>query len=204
MLDISFPLTNHTFVYEGDPPLLTEKVSDAKKGDAFTVSRITFGSHAGTHVDFPSHFIPCGKSAADFTIEQLCGRARVFEIKNTSAITSAILKTLPIEKQDIVLFKTINAAFDGVHPLKDTAFLTEDGAEYLSHREIKMVGIDYFDIESEEDGEYTVHKILLSHDIPILETIDLRKVQEGIYTLYCLPLPIMGLDACPVRPVLVP
>ena len=47
-----------TAIYPGDPVPAAEPVNEIRKGDAFNLTRITLGTHSGTHMDAPWHFIP--------------------------------------------------------------------------------------------------------------------------------------------------
>ena len=84
---------------------------------------------------------------------------------------------------------------------EDYCALNAEGAQYLVDKGIELVGIDYLSIQRFKDPIDT-HVILLKNEVVILETIDLRSVEAGIYRLICLPLKIEGIEGCPVRAVL--
>jgi arylformamidase len=44
--------------------------------------------------------------------------------------------------------------------------------------------------------------MLLNAGVVIVEGLDLRRVQPGDYTLWCLPLKVVGADGAPCRAVL--
>jgi arylformamidase len=48
-----------------------------------------------------------------------------------------------------------------------------------------------------------VHHALLDHGVCVLENLDLREAEPGAYVLDALPMKVAGLDAAPVRAVLV-
>jgi arylformamidase len=48
----------------------------------------------------------------------------------------------------------------------------------------------------------TTHRILLGAGIVIVEGLNLSAVKQGRYTLYCLPLKLMGSDGAPARAIL--
>ena len=66
------------------------------------------------------------------------------------------------------------------------------------------MGIDYLSIEQFKSKTHETHLALLSKGIVILEGLDLREVDAGIYELICLPLRIAGGsgDGSPVRAIL--
>lgn len=46
------------------------------------------------------------------------------------------------------------------------------------------------------------HHILLGGGTIVIEGLNLRDVDPGIYEMYCLPLPLVGSDGAPARVVL--
>ncbi len=201
-IDISFPIRPETMVYPGDPPFLAKRLSDAGDGDLSTVSLFSLGSHLGTHLDAPRHFFPEGADVASIPLERLCGRALVIHIPYKLYIEDTDLKEYDIKEGSIVLFRTANSAFDGIHPLSFYVSLAPSGALFLAEKKVALVGIDYITIEPVASADFFVHKTLLGQGIPILETLCLGHAEAGEYELYCLPLKIENGDACPVRAVL--
>jgi arylformamidase len=81
--------------------------------------------------------------------------------------------------------------------------LTPDAARYLiDEREVRLVGMDRLSIEADEAIDFPVHHLLLGADVVVVEGLDLRAVEAGDYTLWCLPLRIADADAAPARVLL--
>ena len=76
------------------------------------------------------------------------------------------------------------------------------GAAYLAQQKIKAVGIDYLGIERNQP-DHATHTILMEANIGILEGLRLAAVQPRYYTLIALGLYTIGLEAAPVRAVLI-
>lgn len=167
-------------VYPGDSKVCIEEVVQISKGDNCNVSSLSFGSHTGTHIDVPKHFIDNGKTLEEVTPDRFMGKAKVLDMRNKVSIKKEDLITKNIEKGDYILFKTDNSKWlkDGEFN-KDYISLTEEGAKYLAEKEISLVGIDYLSIESYYAKEFNVHLTLLGNDIIILEGIDLKDIREG-------------------------
>ena len=70
-----------TAIYPGDPVPAAEPVNEIRKGDAFNLTRITLGTHSGTHMDAPWHFIPEGKTIEEITLEQTIGPCHVVALE---------------------------------------------------------------------------------------------------------------------------
>ena len=58
--DVTLGISNAMPVWPGDPEVHIRAVKSILT-DGFAVSEITIGSHTGTHIDAPSHFIKGGK-----------------------------------------------------------------------------------------------------------------------------------------------
>ena len=205
-IDISFPFYDGIAIYPNNPQYTCQRISDMQNGDSCNVSQITLGTHTGTHLDAPLHFIKDGMTIDEIPLEQINGKAKVLDIEE-QVITSTCLSRYLIEKDDIILFRTSNSSvYEGNKVLDVYVTLDYGAAQYLVEKEVKMVGIDYMTIERpkamREQGK-SIHRILLGEGIPVLETLDLRKVSEGEYTLFCFPLKLVGCDGSPVRAVLV-
>src|SRR6186713_147533 len=57
-IDVSVTIRPRMPIYEGNPVVSVELAQAIVRGDAANVSRLELGSHTGTHVDAPRHFIP--------------------------------------------------------------------------------------------------------------------------------------------------
>src|SRR3546814_10725577 len=79
--------------------------------------------------------------------------------------------------------------------------LSGDGAAWLVHHDIELVGIDYLSIQRFNDGP-EAHETLLQAGVVILEGTDLSEVAPGWYELICLLMKLQGLEGAPVRALL--
>jgi len=207
--DISLPIYPGMVVYPGDPDFSCAQLYSLSRGDGCNVSKLAMGSHSGTHIDAPSHYFTKGLTIDQILPAYFLGPARVLEISTTSRIELAHLLTKDIQEDQRILFKTANSQY-----LKEKKFnpdyiaLSPQAARYLVQKKVKLVGIDYYSIDSSAacstaDSDNPCHLILLRAMIPILEGLDLSEVDEGEYELIALPLKIVGCDASPVRAVLI-
>jgi len=204
--DISLPVSEDLAVWPGDPSVTIRRSSSVEQGDEATTSIFTLGSHTGTHIDAPGHFIPGGDGVDKADLNILIGEAWVIETTDTARLTADVLETLLIPPDyERVLFHTRNSrhwqtglsTFNG-----DYVSLSEDGAEWLVARGIRLVGIDSLSIAPFENGLAT-HSVLLSNDVVIVEGLDLSEIRTGAYELVCLPLKIVRADGAPARVVLI-
>ena len=55
--DISVPIFPGMHVYPGDPDVSVERTLRMDRGDVANVTHLNFGTHTGTHIDAPHHFV---------------------------------------------------------------------------------------------------------------------------------------------------
>ena len=203
--DVSVPIAGGGLVFPGDPPIRISVHQSIARGDPANVSVLTLGSHTGTHVDAPKHFLPDGGSADTIPLERLVGPAVVLEIpEDVTAIGAAQLRTQRLRGSRRVLLRTRNSLMlSQPRFTPEYVALAPDGAQYLLERGVELVGIDYLSIERFDTTDYPVHRMLLERGVVIVEGLDLSAVPGGAYQLVCLPLRLAGLDGAPARAVLI-
>ena len=90
--DVSVPIYAGMVHFPDNPSIEIETITHVDRGDLCTVSALTMGSHTGTHIDAPIHFLPGGTGAEQVPLENLIGPARVIEIKDPGAVKAEELK----------------------------------------------------------------------------------------------------------------
>lgn len=204
IIDISWPLSENSTSYKNRKTLTFESQKSFEL-DKYRETKITLDSHAGTHVDAPSHFLQHGQTIDHITLDRLVGPCTVLDLTDViEKITAEILEEFDcqINAGDIVLFKTTNSATqvsDQFNP--NFVYLDASGAQYLARKQIKAVGIDYLGIERNQPGHET-HTILMSNGVLIVEGLRLAHVHAGAYFFCCLPINLVGLDGAPARAIL--
>jgi arylformamidase len=203
VIDISVANGPTQHVYPGDPPPRIEQAKAIRRGDVCNVSLLTMGSHTGTHVDAPYHFIDGGARLGEVALDRMVGEALVADLRSRAAIDAAALESTPLRAGDILLCRTDNSwHWEKPDFQRDFVYLTLDGAALLVERGIRAVGIDYLSIEEFGSSDFPVHHCLLGAGVFVIEGLDLRAVEPGRYTLVCLPLKFPDLDGAPARAVL--
>ena len=201
LYDVSVPLRPGMPTYEGEPGPSLDFQKLIGKGDSANVSVLSLGSHTGTHVDAPHHFLDGESTVEAMSLESLVGPVRVIEHAEARHVAAADLAAASLtDGTNRLLLKTPNSRFwddDEFHT--DFVGLTGDAARWLVERGFLLVGIDYLSIERFRSPEHEVHKILLSAGVVILEGLDLRRVPAGAYTIVCAPLNVVGADGAPAR-----
>jgi arylformamidase len=195
-IDVSLPLTDRLSAWPGDPAFLQEPVRSLEAGDAYAVSRLTLGTHTGTHVDAPAHLLADGRGVDSLSLEILVGRARLVDVGGHARVERDHLEQLDLSDHLRLLLKTrVSGGAEAVG-------LAPAAAAYLVQIGIKLVGIDGPSIDPEDSADLPAHRALLAAGVVIVEGLDFAEAEPGDYELICLPLRIPGADGAPARAVL--
>ncbi|KAI9128172.1 hypothetical protein K1719_001165 [Acacia pycnantha] len=183
-----------------------------KNGSRSNNSAMKLGVHTGTHVDAPSHFydnyLDAGFDVDSLDIEVLNGYALLVDVPRETNITAEVMKSLSIPHGvRRVLFRTLNTDRRLMFKKEfDTSYVgfMEDGAKWLvENTDIKLVGVDYLSAAAYEHSVQSHLVFLESREIILVEGLKLDDIPEGIYTLNCLPLRLVGSEASPIRCILI-
>ena len=203
--DISIRLGVESVSWPGDPEYSRRLHASMAEGGLSDVSLLTMTAHTGTHVDTPGHFIAGGRKLDDFGPERFILPAVVVEVAGEGPIGPAALAGAAVPAGGAILFKTANSRDGRIASgafFEDGVYLSLDAAGACLARGASLVGLDYFTLDAYGDLDFPAHRLLLGADALVLETINLRGVEAGDYTLICLPLRLAGSEASPVRAVL--
>jgi len=206
--DISITITPDLPTWPGDTPISVDRVEKIEDGDAANLTRIEMSAHVGTHVDAPFHFLGGDTDTVEkLPLDVLLGRAYVLHLDDdVNIVTKSVLQNLAIPPRiRRLLIKTRNSQLwqqEHKNFRKDFVAISEDGAQYIVDRGIKLIGVDYLSV-APFDNVAPTHKTLLSAGIVIVEGLDLSQVPQGRYNLYCLPIKLGGSDGAPARAILI-
>jgi arylformamidase len=201
--DISWPLANGMTTYKNNGTFKREETRTWKDNKS-RESLITTGSHIGTHIDAPTHFLEKGKTIDQLDLTKLMGPCKVIDLTDIpfgKAITADDLKKHKLASR--LLLKTRNSdlkADDKFNP--DFIYVDKTAAKYLVEQGVVCVGIDYLGIETKQ-RDHETHEQLLKNETVIIEGLRLKDIEPGDYFLNCLPLPLVGSDAALARAVLI-
>ena len=185
LYDISRELFS-TPVYPGDPCPKSEQVLRMEMGDLCNLTAFYTGSHSATHVDAPLHFVEVARSIDQMPLELFMGPCRV--VTAHGILTGSDIDLIQPQNGERILFH-------------GGAFLSQSAAFALGEAGVILLGTDQQSIGPAGD-ERAPHVELLSREIVLLEGLNLDDVPDGAYTLFALPLKVCGLEASPVRAVL--
>src|SRR5689334_6700661 len=96
MYDVTLTLTGDLPTFPGEPGVTLEPVHRIAQGDPANVSRVSMGTHTGTHLDAPLHFFDGAPSVADLPLDALIGPALVVGIQFADMIRASDLARIEL------------------------------------------------------------------------------------------------------------
>ncbi|SDP33930.1 cyclase family protein [Desulforhopalus singaporensis] len=205
-IDLTQAVSSTMSTYPGDPEVSIEKFLVHDR-DGCHVNAIHMGSHTGTHIDAPFHFLKDGRTIDEYPVDRFLGSGVLVDVSGRKPEEPVVEDDLSdylsiIEPGDFVIFRTgwdvfFNSSRYFTHP-----YLTPGVARLLLKLEVSLVGIDALSVDSTVGNSFSVHRILLGGDVLIVENIcNLGAVPErrGFYLF--LPLKLDSADGSPVRAV---
>jgi arylformamidase len=178
--------------------------------DKVNLTRLLMGSHTGTHVDAPKHFISTGDAVNEIPLDKFMGEAVTLDMSTKSigeGITNVDLDTYSkiVKAGDIILIYTgTSDRWNNDENIRQNfTYLEPTAAEWIVNHQIKCIGIDSFSVEKYGFKDGLVHKMLLSNKISIIEglNVNVKQCLGKRMFLVCLPLFLSGIDGSPARVV---
>lgn len=172
--------------------------------------RIVLGTHTGTHIDAPSHFVPGADGVDSIPLDVLVGPCTLLDFTDLPERTGIGARLLE-ERIGDGPAERIVLRFDWSHRWGSLAFyenhpyLTPDAAEWLISSGCRLLGMDSSMPDDSRNGKGSerdspIHKILLGARIVLLEYLcNLDKIRATKFTLITAPLNILGADGAPAR-----
>lgn len=203
IVDLTMTLQEGMVTYPGHP--VVEITQLARFGyEGKETRRIVLGTHTGTHIDAPRHYIEGGATVESILPEVLCGPAVLYDLSGYKNVDADILVTEGVGDTSM---ERLLLRFDGDTRLGsmeyyyDQPWLTEDAAQYLIDGGCKVLGLDtpmpdsYANIKT-----MPIHKLLLGAGIVIVEyMVNLKSIQAETFQLIVAPLKIKDGDGAPAR-----
>ncbi len=172
--------------------------------------KLVLGTHTGTHMDAPRHFIKGGRTIDQISLEQLCGKALLLDFSDApeyhevskNELKSKLAGRTP--KKLILRYgwdkNILNNDYYVAHP-----FLSEEAAQFLIDIGLELLAQDTPMPDNPKNGKGTAndspnHTILLGNDCVLVEyLINLDQIKTTEVELFVLPLKIKDGDGSPIR-----
>ena len=211
IVDLSFPIHEGmtTFPVHWHP--VVEITQLGRFGIEGRESRkLVLGTHTGTHIDAPRHFIADGATIDQLPLDIFVGPAMLVDFSHAQPLQE--MQVVDFERQlgdrspeRVVLRFDWSDHWGGPRYYAEQPYISDEAARWLVARGIRLLAMDTPQADSPKNGrgsqrDSPVHKILLGAGVIKLEYLNnLRQVIAREFELIALPLNIRGGDGAPAR-----
>jgi arylformamidase len=200
-LDVSRPIFTGMPVWPGDTPTQFEFAATKSGGYSCNVGRLRTSMHAGTHVDAPYHYRDDGLKIDEIPVDTYVGPAHVVDVRGVAIVTPEHFAGCNFAATPRVLLRS-DCWLDVTRFPETWPQLASGLATYLVERGVKLIGLDFPSVDHLNSKDLPIHHECGRLGLFILESLDLRAAEPGVYELIALPLRVRGGDGSPVRAVL--
>ena len=209
--DLSHEVSPDTSTF---PVAWHKKVEFEELGTLESVGRRTthlhIGTHSGTHIDAPSHFIIDGLTIDMLNLNKFLGAAFVYNLQNTApgqevnANELLSLKVSNVENKILIFNFGWGSNFGNNDYYSKQPYFSKSACEYIVSLKPKMIGYDLAMPDSPLNNQASncdspAHKLFLKKGIPLLENLKLPTDLPNEIYVSCVPLKLRNLDGSPVR-----
>lgn len=172
---------------------------------------VKIGTHTGTHIDAPRHFIKDGATVDQIDLVQLCGKAAVLDFSYLPDFHEVSLHELEIElvsksaERIIVRFDWDKKALGTARYYTDHPYFSEEACLYLVKSGCKLLAMDIPQPDNPLNGygadkDSPNHLILLENYVILVEyLVNVSEIISQEVMLYVAPLKIKDGDGAPAR-----
>jgi arylformamidase len=173
------------------------------------MSDVSMWSHVGTHVEVPLHFYRDGKDTSQLPLSVFMGPAILLDFRHKQVNEAITLEDVQAAGdirpgEHVILWE----GRDKQYRTKEShqrPYITEEAVAWLlEERQVRLLGTDSSGFEVRGVSHHPNHTLFFKYDAAVLECLcNLDQIRQQHFYLIALPLPVRGLDACPVRAVAV-
>jgi arylformamidase len=171
------------------------------EGEWYIMSDVELMDHIGTHIEAPLHCLRDGADLSQIPLEQLMGDAVIIDLSKASSDSGVSLEQVKraaeeaggVRKGDIVFCM-----------MGENDYFSTEGLRWLVGRGMKLMGVDSGGVELPRTVSHANknHLILFRAGIPLIERLaHMEKLSASRVKVYAFPVPVVGLDAFPLRVV---
>lgn len=208
-VDLSHSVDENTQVFPGDPvPHFEQAATISENG--MNVLKLHLGSHSGTHVDAPYHFVEDGSRIDQMDPALFIGLATIMDVRGKEPRDRITVEDLrpyecQLSKGVIAVVWTGWDEHYGTTRYYDHPFLDRRAAQWILDRGVRTVAVDALSVdetvlEGLPSGGYPVHHLICGAGGVIAENLTgLGAINFPDPFISLLPIKLASSDGGPVR-----
>ncbi|MDH5199530.1 MAG: cyclase family protein [Candidatus Bathyarchaeota archaeon] len=169
------------------------------EGEWYVMSDVELMDHVGTHIEAPLHCLKDGMDLSQISLEKLIGDAVILDLRDVYSNSGVTLEQLRKAVDDAGGMRKNDIVFC---MMGKTQYFSTEAIRWLVDAGMKLMGVDSTGVEIPQSVSHTNenHLALFRADIPLIERLaNLDKLSKSRVKVYALPIPVVGLDAFPLR-----
>lgn len=205
IIDLTHEIHSGMMTYPGDPDVILEEAM-THDVDYCHVDHLDCGSHTGTHIDAPYHFLADGKRITDFPVCRFTGEGVVWDLRHKKAgevITAEDAAPLQgkVQEGDFLVVQTGWCGKYGTQDYLDHPYISAEAAQLLVDMGVSIVAVDFLNVDSTLLEEWNAHPVLLGSEVLIVENLaNSLALDAGRRYRFCfIPMKLGGSDGAPIR-----
>ncbi|MBI4345890.1 MAG: cyclase family protein [Elusimicrobia bacterium] len=212
IVDLSFPIREGMAVFPSHWHPRVEVVRLARHSVERRESRrLVLGTHTGTHVDAPRHFVPGGPTIDAFPLELMLGPARVVDLSFAKPRAEVGLGRLRkaagpsgVRPRTLLRFGW-SRRYGRADYFPGAPYLSLEACGWLADRGVRLLGLDTPSVDSHAHGRGSPcdaqnHRLLLGRGLFLVEALNnLVRLRREVVELAVLPLNVRNADGAPAR-----
>lgn len=173
--------------------------------------RLVLGTHSGTHVDAPLHFVPGGARIDAFPAELMMGRAGLIDLSPAKPGKEYTLRDIRTALGRRRVTHRMLLRFGWTHRYGSLSFYSDapypslEACEWLASRGVRLLGMDTPSVDAHGHGwksgnDAPNHRALLGRGLFLVESMArLDQLSGSTVNWLVFPLRIAGADGAPAR-----
>lgn len=211
IIDLSFPIHEGMTTFPSHWHPMVEVSQLGRHGIEDRESRkLVIGTHTGTHVDAPLHFIRGGTTIDKLPLDLMTGLASLVDLParpkeevGLPALKAALKNKRPARR--LLLRWRWSKHWGTMRYYTEAPYLSLEACRWLVSSGVRLLGMDTPSVDCHDHGWRTAndapnHRALLGRGLFLIEYLNnLDKLRKPTFELTVAPLNILGADGAPAR-----
>ena len=207
IVDLSWPITNDTPIYPGDP-IVRVSLFSTIESLGYNLSSLELGTQTGTHVDAPYHLNHDTETIDRMPLSQFFGEAVMIDVSFLGELEQITVPHISpyepmLKGRRIVMFKTGWDKYVRTEKYLRHPYLSVSACEYLLDLGVNLLCVDTLNLDMTYGAvKFPVHELCAIRTAIIAENMcNFGAVDFDNPIISVFPLNIVGCDGSPVRAV---
>ena len=169
------------------------------EGEWYVMSDVELMDHVGTHIEAPLHCLKDGMDLSQIPLERLIGDAVILDLREAYSDAGVTIEQVREAAEEAGGLNVNDIVFC---MMGETDYFSTEALRWLVEAGVKLMGVDSAGVELPHSISHANenHLVLFRVGVPLIERLaNLDKLSKSRVKVYALPIPVVGLDAFPLR-----